>query len=177
VKRRALAFLGAAAAIVVLVASGCGSTSTVTKTVTVTGTTKSGVGPPGEQVQFGHIKSLEPRGKGYVMRFDPEWFLSGLTANVAAAEDGVVEPGQPVPNDNYRVEEGHRLLTYLVPANARVTVLAKGVSGTPVTVAQLAQIVDGKNPLGRPLFEPITTGFWVLINIDTVRSLDQQYQP
>ena len=48
------------------------------------------------------------------MRFDPAWFLSGETANRAAAEDGAVPPGQPVPNDNYRVEEGHRLLTYLV---------------------------------------------------------------
>ena len=44
------------------------------------------------------------------MRFDPAWFLSGDTANTAAAEDGAVEPGQPVPNDNYVVEEGHRLL-------------------------------------------------------------------
>jgi hypothetical protein len=111
------------------------------------------------------------------MRFDPEWLLTGVTANTAAAEDGAVEPGQPVPNDNYRVEEGHRLLTYLVPANAKVTVLAKGVTGTPITVSQLAQIVEGHNPLSRPLFEPLTTGFWILVNIDTVRSLDQQYQP
>jgi hypothetical protein len=54
---------------------------------------------------------------------------------------------------------------------------AKKGSKTPIGVAQLAQIVSGKNPLGRPLFEPITTGFWILVNIDTVRSLDQQYQP
>jgi hypothetical protein len=161
----------------VLLLAGCGSTKTVTKTVTVTGTTKTGVGPPGEYVQFGHIQSLRPKRKRFEMRFDPMWFLSGETANVAAAEDGAVEPGQPVPNDNYRLDEGHRLLTYIVPANAHVTVLAKGVSSTPITVAQLSQIVDGKNPLGQPLFEPITTGFWILVNIDTVRSLDQQYQP
>src|SRR6266545_7570243 len=109
------------------------------------------------------------------MRFDPAWFLSGLTANVAAAEDGAVEPGQPVPNDNYIVNEGHRLLMYRVAANAHVTALTKGVAGTPITVSQLAQLVNGKNPFPRPLFEPITTGFWILVNIDTVRSLDQQY--
>jgi hypothetical protein len=172
VKARGIFFVAA-----VLVLAGCGSTKTVTKTVTVTGTAKSGVGPPGEYVQFGQIKSLRLKGKRYSMRFDPMWFLSGVTANVAAAEDGAVEPGQPVPNDNYRLDEGHRLLTYIVPANAHVTVLAKGVSGTPITVAELSQIVDGKNPLGKPLFEPITTGFWILVNIDTVRSLDQQYQP
>ena len=64
---------------------------------------------------FGHIASLKQDGDGYRMRFDPAWFTSGVTANEAAAEDGVVEPGEPVPNDNYRIEEGHRLLTYLVP--------------------------------------------------------------
>lgn len=163
--------------IAAVVAAGCGSTKTVTKTVTVEGKTKTGVGPPGEIVQFGHVKSLERKGTGFVMRFDPEWFLSGVTANTAAAEDGAVDPGQPVPNDNYRLDEGHRLLTYLVPANAHVTVLAKGVSGSPITVSQLAEIVAGHNPLPQPLFEPITTGFWILVNIDTVRSLDQQYQP
>ncbi len=175
--KRGVFAAGALVAIFAVVAAGCGGTRTVTRTVTVAGTTKSGVGPPGEYVQFGQIKSLRPKGKGYEMRFDPVWFLSGVTANVAAAEDGAVEPGQPVPNDNYRLDEGHRLLTYIVPPDAHVAVLAKGVSGTPITVAQLSQIVNGKNPLGKPLFEPITTGFWILVNIDTVRSLDQQYQP
>jgi hypothetical protein len=173
VRRRAL-FLGA---LLALVAAGCGTTKTVTKTVTVDATAKSGVGAPLERVEFGYVKSLVPKGSGYVMRFDPAWLLSGETANVAAAEDGAVEPGQPVPNDNYIVDEGQRLLTYIVPAGARVTVLAEGVNGTPITVAQLAQIVTGKNPLSRPLFEPITTGFWIRVRIDTVRSIDQQYLP
>lgn len=145
--------------------------------MTVQAAAKTGVGPPGQQFQFGHIKSLRPRGSGYVMRFDPEWFLSGVTANTAAAEDGAVAPGEPVPNDNYRVDEGHRLLTYLVPSNAQVKVLTSGLKleGTPITVAQLAQIVAGKKPVS--LFEPIATGFWIEINIDTIRSITQQYQP
>ena len=102
---------------------------------------------------------------------------SGLTAQRAAVEDGVLEPGEPVPNDNYVVDEGHRLLTYEVPATAHVTALTKGVTGTPITVSQLAQLASGKNPFPRPLFEPITTGFWIQVDIDTVRSLDQQYRP
>jgi hypothetical protein len=170
------AFLLAASA-VIIVAAGCGGTTTVTKTVTVAGTTKRGVGPPGERVEFGYIKSLTRKGGGFEMRFDPAWFLSGITANTAAAEDGAVEPGQPVPNDNYVVQEGHRLLTYLVPATARVTVLSRGVNGSPITVSQLTDLVAGKNPFHRALFEPISTGFWILVDIDTVRSLDQQYRP
>ena len=166
-----------AVACLLLAAAGCGSTKTVTRTVTVSPTAKTGVGPPGQMVHFGDIKSLEPKGAGYVMRFDPEWFLTGITANTAAAEDGAVPPGQPVPNDNYRVDEGHRLLTYLVPSSAQVTVLTSGsnLDGTLITVAQLAQIVAGKKPVS--LFEPISTGFWIQIDIDKIRSIKQQYQP
>ncbi|SRR6266511_3671785 len=168
-----------AAGVLVAVAAGCGSsrTVTVTKTVTVAGTGKTGAGPPGEIVQFGYIESLTRKGNGFQMQFDPAWLLTGLTANTAAAQDGAVEPGEPVPNDNYVVNEGHRLLTYKVAADAHVTVLTEGVSGSSITVDQLAQVVAGKNPFPKPLFEPIATGFWILVNIDTVRSLDQQYRP
>jgi hypothetical protein len=165
--------------IVALIAAGCGSTKTVTKTVTVSNTTKTGFGPPAELVEFGYIKSLKRKGSGYEMRFDPAWFLSGVTANNAAAEDGAVPPGQPVPNDNYRLDEGHRLLTYLVPGNAHVTVLTQhGVGSlgeTPIPVAELARIVNGGEH--RPLSEPLKTGVWIRYHIDTVRSIDQQYQP
>jgi hypothetical protein len=166
-----------AVACLLLAASGCGGTKTVIRTVTVSDTAKTGVGPPGQLVEFGHVNSLKRKGAGYVMRFDPEWFLTGVTANIAAAEDGVVPPGEPVPNDNYRVEDGHRLFTYLVPTNAHVTVLTTGsnLAGRPITVAQLAQIVAGKKPVS--LFEPISTGFWIQIDIDTVRSIKQQYLP
>lgn len=165
----------AAALLLVLAAAGCGGTRIVTRTVTVA--PRAAPGAPLERVEFGYVHSLTRKGDGYVLRFDPAWFLSGVTANTAAAEDGVVPPGQPVPNDNYRVDEGHRLLTYLVPADARVTVLRRGVAGTPITVAQLAELVRGRNPFDRPLFEPISTGFWLRYRIDTVRSLDQQYVP
>ena len=129
---------------------------------------------------FGHIATLTPDGDGYRMRFDPAWFTSGETANVAAAEDGVVEPGQPVPNDNYRIEEGHRLLTYLVPADTPVTVLTRegdpqSFGATPITVAELAQLVDGETPV--ELYEPLDTGVWIRVHIDTVCAIDQQYVP
>ena len=89
----------------------------------------------------------------------------------------VTRTGQPVPNDNYVVNESHRPITYVVPANAHVTVLKRGVESSPITVAQLAQLVAGKSPFPRPLFEGLGTGFWIRVHIDTVRSLDQQYHP
>jgi hypothetical protein len=161
-------------AAVVLLAAGCGGTRTVTKTVTVTAPAKARPGAPRDIAEFGHIRSLTRKGAVFELRFDPAWLLSGTTANHAKLED---TGSSDVPNDFYLVDEGHRVLTYVVPPDARVTVLRNGVDGTRATVAQLAQLVAGKNPFRRRLFEPITTGFWIVVRIDTVRSLDQQYFP
>jgi len=169
--RRGSVALGLVAAIVA--AAGCGGTRTVTTTRTVTVGAKTGVGPPSPQVWFGTIRSLTRKDSGYVLRLDPQWFLGGVTANAAAAEDGTIGAGDVVPNDYYRVDEGHRLLTFRVPADARATVLAKGVRGSPVTVAQLARLARDD----RGLFEPLATGFWIQVDVDTVRALDQQYVP
>lgn len=140
---------------------------------------ESAAAPCGDRM-FGHVSSLTEKGGQYEMRFDPAWFTSGVTANTAAAEDGVVEPGEPVPNDNYRIEEGHRLLTYLVDPDASVTVLTRegdpaNFGSTPITVSELAQLVKGEKPV--ELFEPLDTGVWIRVNVDTVCALDQQYQP
>jgi len=159
-----------------LVVAGCGSTKTVTRTVTVSATAKSGVGSPREVVEFGYIRSLKPKASGFEMRFDPAWLLTGKTANQAALED---TGSSDVPNDSYVVNESPRAYTYIVPANAQVRVLTAGanLNGTPITVAQLAQLVKGKNPFPKPLFEQISTGFWISIRNDTVGSLQQQYHP
>jgi hypothetical protein len=178
--------------------AGCSSGSsnpaeaeTGTKTVTVTSraqpadtetisvsepvpVTKLGPAPPSHRIAFGHITSLARSGKGFELRFDPAEFTSGVTASAAALED---TGSSDVPNDNYVVDETHRLYTYLVRADAHVIVLADDPDGTLITVAQLAKLVQGKEPLGHPLFEPLETGFWILFDVDRVRSLDQQYVP
>jgi hypothetical protein len=168
--------LVSALALLPLVVTGCGGTKTVTKTVTVSATAKSGAGSPRQVVEFGYVKSLKQQGSGYEMRFDPAWLLTGKTANQAALED---TGSSDVPNDSYVVNESTRAYLFLVPANAQVRVLTTGsnLNGTPITVAQLAQLAAGKNPFPKPLFEPISTGFWISIRNDTVRSLEQQYHP
>ena len=135
--------------------------------------------PCGGVALYGHIKSLTPRGDHFELRFDPAWFLSGVTASRAKLED---TGSSEVPNDNYVVEEGHRLLTYLVPATAYITVLSRtgelpgaGFPSTAITASQLAQLVDGKAPV--KLAEPLDSGFWMHVKIDTVCSFQQQYRP
>ena len=165
----------AAVAVVAIVAAAVFAslalgTSTATKTV---------VSEPCGDRTFGHIASLERSGDHYLLRFDPAWLTSGITANTAAAEDGAVEPGQPVPNDNYVVDESHRLLTYLLPETAHVTILTRGGTGplyeTPSSVSELDRIVNGG--AHRELFEPLDSGVWIRVHSDTVCSVDQQYRP
>jgi len=77
------------------------------------------------------------------------------------------------------MKEGHRLLRYVVPAGAHVTVLTRGGPGplgeTPITASELERIINrGKH---RPLFEPLESGVWIRVHIDTACSLDQQYRP
>jgi hypothetical protein len=130
-----------------------------------------------EIFMYGHVKSLTRKGARFELRFDPAWWLTGLTARRAALQD---TGSTDVPNDYYIVEEGHRLLTFVVPTTAQVSVLTRqGVGTIPVTtipVSELAQIVKGKNPQHRQLMEP-KAGFWIRVAGDAVRSFEQQYQP
>lgn len=135
--------------------------------------------PPREIVQFGYVRSLTPQGKAYELRFDPAYFLTGVTAQRAALADGVVGPGEPVPNDYYIVNSDRRTLVYRVLRTAAVTIVTSQPFGsTRITVAELAALVRGRNPKRRKLFDSSRhLGYWVRVQSDTVRSLDQQYQP
>jgi len=135
----------------------------------------AGVAPCGEQRLFGHLRSLARRGGRYELRFDPALFTSGATANAAAAADGAVPPGQPVPNDNYVVDETHRTYLYLVSPSARITVLSPAIRPRRISVAQLAALVRGERPV--KLFESLESGFWIRVHVDTVCAADQQYHP
>src|SRR5207244_8857780 len=121
--------------------------------------------PTGQMVFYGHIKKLTRKGSRFELRFDPAWFTSGVTASRAALED---TGSSDVPNDNYIVEEGHRLLTYLVPTTAHVTVITnngKGIASTAIPVSELARIVNGGKHL--ELLDGIELGIWILFLCDT----------
>lgn len=135
-------------------------------------------GPPASMTQYGYVRSLTRAGNAYRLRFDPALWLSGETANRAAREDGVIAPGEAVPNDYYIRNESRRQLTYLVPHGARVTIVAQR-SGGPrsirISVAQLATITRGGS-IGIRLYGR-ALGYWTRVEGDRVVRLDQQYQP
>jgi hypothetical protein len=182
---RSYGVLPALVVLLTALAAGCAGDRTVERTVTVDRKTDAAPSATGDQRLYGTIKSLVRNGDGYELRFDPAWFLSGLAANVAQAEDQGTRcrPSAcpPVANDNYVVDESHRVVTYIVPTGVRGKVLTRtGSSGGPfpattITAAQLAQLVGGRSPL--KLFEPLTSGVWILVHGDTVRTFAQQYVP
>jgi hypothetical protein len=140
--------------------------------------------PPGsgprQLLIYGHVKLVTPKGARFEVRVDAAEYLSGETANRAAIEDKVIPAGDVVPNDHYIREDGHKLLTFKVPANAHVTVIvnngAAGFSAPSISMSELRQIVQGKNPSHRKLFEP-KNAFWIRVASDTALSFDQQYSP
>ena len=162
--------------------AGCGGTRTLVQTVTVSPSPAQALRASADQRFYGRIKSLERKGDRYELRFDPAWLVTGVTANVAQAEDQgthcVPRTCPPVANDSY-VIEGTRPLTFVVPANARGTVLGTGGSNgfrsRTITAAQLAELVAGTSSL--KLFEPLSSGVWILVHVDTVRAFAQQYRP
>jgi hypothetical protein len=180
-QRRVIAFGGLLAIWIAVIAVGCGGTRTVTKTMTVAGATTTGLGAPREIVFYGHIKSLIRKGSRFELTFDPAWLLLGVTAERAAVQDKVLQPGQAVPNDSYTVEAGHRLLTFVVFSDAHVTVLSKALRPATISVSELAQVVRGKNPRHRSLFDPSnSSAFWIRVGDkypNPAVSLDQQYHP
>jgi hypothetical protein len=134
-------------------------------------------GPPRRIVFYGNVVAVGRSSGGWILRVDPAEFLSGITAQRAAVEDGALQPGEPVPNDHYVRNESTRALSYLVQPTARITVLTNGVRATRVTVGEFAALVGGRNPRKRKLFGNPRNSYWVQARGDTVLSMDQQYRP
>jgi hypothetical protein len=118
--------------------------------------------PAGQQSLYGHISSLRRKGDHYLLRFDPAWLLSGLTASRASLAD---TGSADVPNDTYTRDEAHKVLRFVVRAHAQVTVLTHATCSTRTTVAKFA---GSATPSRR---------FWIQVRSDTVRSIDEQYHP
>lgn len=158
--------------------AGCGGTRTIVRTVQSPLNAGSG-----DLRIIGQIRTLTRVGDHYELRFDPEWFLSGITANVALAQDlhQHCKPSAcpPVPNDNYRVDESHRTYVYILPLWTHGTVLlrtSRGLTpGVRISAPQLARLLERRSRL--KLFEPLSSGVWLQVHVDTVRSFAQQYVP
>jgi hypothetical protein len=177
----------AAVLLVVLVLAGCGGgtrtvTATVTRTTTVARPQPSAAPGPQNTTYFGQIVSVtKADAERFLLVLRPHFYLVGVTANVVgAAQQGtqcapLACPG--VDDDRVVIPAGSKSLTFILPAKTSGTVLTGvGNNGTTtVSGAQLAALVGGaKTP---HLTETLVSGAWLAVNVDTVTSFAQQFQP
>jgi hypothetical protein len=175
-----------------LVLSGCAVGGSKTTTITVTRTVTSPSGPkkpPAAQAETGSVKyygtpvsvtTLDA--KRYALTVKPEFFLVGVTANVAfaAGQQNACQPLDcaPVEDDRWVIPAGKQNLVFVLPAKSTGTVLtlhSQQMHTTTITGDQLAALVGGaKTP---KLMEPLDSGVWLTIDVDTVTSFAQQFQP
>ncbi len=73
----------------------------------------------GDGRYFGYVKAGTPQPPA--VSFDIAQAFSGDAANSAAAEDGVVGPGEPISNDHYERNPDRRAETLELAPNAEVT--------------------------------------------------------
>jgi hypothetical protein len=145
----------------------------------------------GDGRYFGYVRAAkqEPR----VIVFDVAQAFSGEAANRAAAEDGVVESGEPVPNDHYERNPAQDVEMLEVAPGASVTAawpasfLMQYVSrGTyrkcergagPMPCTQVPLSLDSFFAATKDLSADRGIPVWLTIDGSQVVRIDEQYFP
>jgi hypothetical protein len=174
-----LAFLAA----FLLVLAGCGggeeegspeSSGTTTTTTQATTTTRS---MPNEQ--FGYIRSVSTAGPSATLAFDEAEFLEGKEAQRAAEEDGVIKPGEPVPNDYYIRNPDKSTQTLPIATDAKITARRCSLcrNGQPGNLEDfLASFMKTGQTYADP-YRGAEAQYWLTIEDGTVVAIDEQYVP
>jgi hypothetical protein len=113
---------------------------------------------------------------------DPAAMLAGNAAREAAEEDGVIQPGEELPNDFYIQNHEPGPLSIGVASDVEVTVLAFDANGditeTTIGLAQLATAFGGEY-IGAPIYGLDAGAFPVTLTVEDneVTSITQVYLP
>jgi hypothetical protein len=128
---------------------------------------------------FGYIRSVSTAGPTATLAFDEAEWLTGEEAQRAAEEDGVVEPGEAVPNDYYVRNPDRTTRTLPIDAEARITarrchLCRKGKPGN------LADFLAAFSKQGQTFADPYRgaqSQYWLTIEDGRVVAIDEQYVP
>ena len=130
--------------------------------------------------EFGFIRSADPAAR--TIAFDPAEWLTGPAAASAAAEDGKIEPGQPVPNDYYIRNPDTATRTLKVIPTTKITGAAPATrlnkAGPPcdncvryeLSVDRFFQVLEGQE-LGQAL------KVWITSHGTVATKIEEQYTP
>ena len=164
-----------------LVAAGCGGGAADKAAPEPTQTTTQPAPTPGPSPaeQFGYIRSVSTAGPAATLAFDEAEFLTGDAAQKAAEEDGVVAPGETVPNDYYIPNRDQTTQTLRIANDAKITakrcpLCRHGRDGQLDSF--LASFMKGRQTFADP-YRGKYSLYWLTIKDGEVAAIDEQYVP
>ena len=164
-----------------LVAAGCGGggADKAAPEPTQTSTQPAPTPGPSAAEQFGYIRSVSTAGPAATLAFDEAQFLTGDAAQKAAEEDGVVAPGEAVPNDYYIRNRDQTTQTLRIANDARITakrcpLCRHGRDGQLEPF--LASFMKGRQTFADP-YRGKYSLYWLTIKDGEVAAIDEQYVP
>ena len=164
-----------------LVAAGCGGGGADKAATEPTQTSTQPAPTPGPSAaeQFGYIRSVSTAGPAATLAFDEAQFLTGDAAQKAAEEDGVVAPGETIPNDYYIRNRDQTTQTLRIANDARITakrcpLCRHGRDGQLEPF--LASFMKGRQTFADP-YRGKYSLYWLTIKDGEVAAIDEQYVP
>jgi hypothetical protein len=164
-----------------LVATGCGGggDENASPEPTQTATRCAPPPAPASAEHFGYIRSVSTAGPVATLAFDEAEFLTGKEAQKAAEADGVVPPGEPVPNDYYIRNPDKTTRTFRIANNAEITARRCDLCrhGQPGQLGPfLAAFMKGRQTYADP-YRGKYALYWLTIEDGEVNAIDEQYVP
>jgi hypothetical protein len=164
-----------------LVAAGCGGggADKAAPEPTQTSTQPAPTPGPSPAEHFGYIRSVSTAGPAATLAFDEAEFLTGDAAQKAAEEDGVVAPGETVPNDYYIRNRDQTTQTLRIANDAKITakrcpLCRHGRDGQLDPF--LASFMKGRQTFADP-YRGKYSLYWLTIKDGEVAAIDEQYVP
>ena len=134
---------------------------------------------PPKAEHFGYIRSVSTAGPTATLAFDEAEFLNGKEAQRAAEEDGVVEPGEAVPNDYYIRNPDKTTKTIPISNDAEITARRCPLCrhGRPGELDPfLGAFMKGRQTYAEP-YRGKYALYWLTIENGSVVAIDEQYVP
>jgi hypothetical protein len=138
-------------------------------------------GPIADGRHFGYVRSADATTDPPTIDFDVAEFLTGDAASAAAAEDGVIAEGEPVPNDYYVRNEDETAVELVVAPDVEVTHIqcpdscTEGLPGDFDAFA--ASFADTGEKTLADEYRGAQSQYWVIVEGGEVAVIDEQYVP
>ena len=129
---------------------------------------------------FGYVRAVDAAADPATIDFDVADFLQNQLAEEGAVEDGVIRPGEPVPNDYYIRNDDESVETLEVSPQVTVTHVQCPTSCTEGLPGDFAAFAASFGQTGHTLndeYRGAESQYWVTIADGEVVAIDEQYLP